>query len=161
MAQSKPPSSEPHSIPLLQDDEEQHLDPLYTPSPPPKRAFFTRYSWIVALLLVLLFIGLLAVPKPHPGSSEEDDYDDNAPVPDSKEICTQSGIIDIPDNKIYDALQSVLESPRYRQESVQRLSGAVQIATESFDDMGEVGQDPRWDVFQKFHDYLEDTFPLV
>lgn len=45
--------------------------------------------------------------------------------------------------------------------SVKRMQGAVQIATESYDDMKLVGDDPRWDIFVDFHDYLEETFPLV
>ncbi len=32
------------------------------------------------------------------------------------------------------------------------LSGAVKIPTESYDVMGPVGEDPRWDVFYKFAD---------
>ncbi len=45
--------------------------------------------------------------------------------------------------------------------SVKRLQGAVQIPTESYDDMKPVGDDPRWDIFADFHDYLEDAFPFV
>ncbi|WVW85410.1 hypothetical protein I302_107448 [Kwoniella bestiolae CBS 10118] len=41
------------------------------------------------------------------------------------------------------------------------LSGAVQIPTETFDDMGEIGVDKRWDVFYRFADYLENAYPLV
>jgi Gly-Xaa carboxypeptidase len=41
------------------------------------------------------------------------------------------------------------------------LQGAVKIPKESFDDMGQVGEDPRWNVFVDFHAYLEKTFPLV
>jgi Gly-Xaa carboxypeptidase len=45
--------------------------------------------------------------------------------------------------------------------SVKRLQGAVKIPTESYDDMKLVGDDPRWDIFVDFHDYLKKTFPLV
>ncbi|WVR09460.1 hypothetical protein IAU60_006527 [Kwoniella sp. DSM 27419] len=41
------------------------------------------------------------------------------------------------------------------------LSDAVKIPTESFDVMGEIGEDPRWDVFYKFAEYLEKAFPRV
>ncbi|WWD02188.1 hypothetical protein V865_000226 [Kwoniella europaea PYCC6329] len=41
------------------------------------------------------------------------------------------------------------------------LSGAVKIPTESFDDMGEIGVDKRWDIFYRFADYLETSYPLV
>ena len=49
----------------------------------------------------------------------------------------------------------------FRNASVQRLSGAVRVQTESFDDLGAVGEDARWDVFYDFHAYLKATFPLV
>ena len=46
-------------------------------------------------------------------------------------------------------------------QSLKRMQGAVKIPTESFDDMGPVGDDPRWDIFVDFHDFLKETFPLV
>ena len=36
-----------------------------------------------------------------------------------------------------------------------------QRRTEAFDDLKPPGQDPRWDIFASFHEYLEKTFPLV
>ena len=33
--------------------------------------------------------------------------------------------------------------------------------TECFDGQKPVGQDPRWEVFAPFHDYLPTAFPLV
>ncbi|KAJ3713011.1 Zn-dependent exopeptidase [Lentinula guzmanii] len=33
--------------------------------------------------------------------------------------------------------------------------------TESYDDLLPVGQDERWDIFKKFHAYLEESFPLM
>ena len=41
------------------------------------------------------------------------------------------------------------------------LSGAVKIPTENYDDMDELSNDPRWEVFYKFSAYLEDSFPLA
>ena len=67
----------------------------------------------------------------------------------------------LPDDDISRALEKALKSDDYRRDSAQRLSGAVQIATESFDDMGPVGQDLRWDVFHEFHNYLEKIYPIV
>ncbi|XXH02740.1 hypothetical protein Hte_009125 [Hypoxylon texense] len=44
---------------------------------------------------------------------------------------------------------------------VERLSAAVRIPTESYDDNGDVDEDPRWATFQDFHHVLEQLFPLV
>jgi|SRR5208282_3951854 len=171
MPPSKSSSSDPHSIPLLysdpQDDEEQQRtdpnQPLYPPHPPPKRSILNRYSWIVAVILLLIFIGLLAVPKSisHKPGDIEDDYDEDAPIPDSSGICKQSHMKQLPDDDISRALETALGSEDYLRDSVQRLSGAVQIHTESFDDMGAVGEDPRWEVFKEFHDYLAKIYPNV
>ena len=170
MAQSKPSAMDPHAIPLLSesnDDEEQQRyvsnQSLYPPHPPPRRPLLNRYSWIVALVLLVLFIGLLAVPKPSQKepSDVDDDYDEDAPTPDSKGICRQMNMKELPDDNIQAALAEALRSEEYLRGSIERLSGAVQIPTETFDDMGPVGEDPRWDLFQRFHDYLEQTYPSV
>jgi hypothetical protein len=164
----QPPSVEPHEVPLLseppEDEEQQRYSsqPLYPPRPPPRRPLLNRYSWIVAGFLLLLFIGLLAIPKPpREGSGEGEDYDEDAPVPDSKGICLQTDVKELPDDEIARALAEALDSEDYLAQSVQRLSGAVQIPTESFDDMGPVGEDPRWDIFEQFHDYLQESYPRM
>jgi hypothetical protein len=164
---SKPESSmEPHSLPLLsQDDEEQQrlsLHESYPPTRPAKGLLQNRSSWIVAVFLLLLFIGLLAVPKPGPHNDDDDDgWDDDAPVPDIAEICKQFDFVDLPDDDLTRTADKTLSSEEYKSGSADRLSGAVRIATENFDDMGPVGIDPRWDIFQDFHDYLEHTYPLM
>ncbi|ODN76459.1 hypothetical protein L198_08054 [Cryptococcus wingfieldii CBS 7118] len=48
-----------------------------------------------------------------------------------------------------------------REKIIDRLIGAVQIGTETFDDLGKYGEDTRWDGFPKLHRYLEEQFPLV
>ncbi|KAF1994951.1 vacuolar carboxypeptidase-like protein Cps1 [Amniculicola lignicola CBS 123094] len=63
--------------------------------------------------------------------------------------------------KELDTMEEFFQSATFRNTSIVRLSGAVQIPTQSFDDMGKVGEDPRWDAFPPFAAYLERTFPLV
>lgn len=169
MPSSKPETSDPHSIPLLStptDDEEQQQsiegEPLYNSNRPSKRPFLNRYSWAVAVVLLVVFVGLLAVPKPDRQTGDiEDDYDDDAPVPDTSGICQQHAFVRLSDDDISKALEKALSSEDYRKDSADRLTGAVQIATESFDDMGSVGDDKRWDIFQDFHDYLQNTYPKM
>lgn len=50
---------------------------------------------------------------------------------------------------------------KFRSDALNVWSGAVKIPTITYDDMGIVGVDPRWDIFQEFHAYLEKTFPEV
>jgi Gly-Xaa carboxypeptidase len=60
-------------------------------------------------------------------------------------------------DKAYDHIAS----SAFRNATIRRLSGAVQVKTESFDDLGAIGEDSRWDVFYNFHRYLETAFPLI
>ena len=58
-------------------------------------------------------------------------------------------------------MEDHFESDAFRNESCTRLSGAVQIPTESFDDLGPVGKDKRWLIMNDFSAYLKSTFPIV
>src|SRR5277367_1285308 len=162
---SKYTNPDAHSIPLLSstqpdDEERQPLDSsphlLYPPINPPRRPVLNRYSWIVAATLLIIFIGLLAIPKPDPHNQDDvdfdDGYDETGPIPDVNGICAQPTMRVFPDDELTRELALTLESEEYLRESVERLSGAVQCRTESFDDMGVVGEDPRWEVFREFHE---------
>ncbi|KAK7748121.1 hypothetical protein SLS53_001375 [Cytospora paraplurivora] len=59
------------------------------------------------------------------------------------------------------SLDDYLLSDQFRNASIGRLAGAVQVATQSYDNLGQVGEDERWEVFFPFAEYLEKTFPLV
>ncbi|KAF5336103.1 hypothetical protein D9611_006330 [Ephemerocybe angulata] len=63
--------------------------------------------------------------------------------------------------EVWSEVTKEIHTEDFRNQAVQWLSGAVQIPTESFDQMGPVGQDPRWDAFAPFHAYLESSFPLI
>lgn len=56
---------------------------------------------------------------------------------------------------------SYFHTDEFRQHSLALMQGAVRIPTESYDDSGAVGEDPRWDVFFKFEEYLKASFPTV
>ncbi|ERT03376.1 hypothetical protein HMPREF1624_01690 [Sporothrix schenckii ATCC 58251] len=79
----------------------------------------------------------------------------------SEAVCVQpAALFPAEDKKLSEAYEH-LASDDFRSKTIARLSGAVQIRTETFDDLGEVGEDRRWDVFFGFYDYLERTFPAV
>ncbi|RLV89769.1 Carboxypeptidase S [Spathaspora sp. JA1] len=57
---------------------------------------------------------------------------------------------------------SILFDEKYRNKSIENLSGAIQIDTQIADNLPEVSEAPEfWAKFEKFHEYLEQTFPLV
>ncbi|CAK7216175.1 Gly-Xaa carboxypeptidase [Sporothrix curviconia] len=64
---------------------------------------------------------------------------------------------DITDRNVH----QLFKSPAFRNLSVSRLAGAVQIQTVDFEDMGRLGEDPRWDVFYDLQRYFAETFPLL
>ncbi|KAE9388747.1 carboxypeptidase S [Gymnopus androsaceus JB14] len=57
--------------------------------------------------------------------------------------------------------KEISSSEGFKATAIDWLSGAVQVETEMYDDMGPVDEDPRWENRLLFHDYLEKTFPLV
>jgi Gly-Xaa carboxypeptidase len=62
---------------------------------------------------------------------------------------------------LWGAMNRKIGSPAFKGSAVQWLSGAVQVPTESFDNMDPVGVDNRWLAFGPFHEYLLNAFPLV
>ncbi|RDW74760.1 putative carboxypeptidase s protein [Coleophoma cylindrospora] len=59
------------------------------------------------------------------------------------------------------AMEDYIDSAKFRNETISRMAGAIQIPTESYDDLGPVGEDKRWDTMYDLAAYLENTFPLV
>lgn len=49
----------------------------------------------------------------------------------------------------------------YILKQVERMTAAVKVPTESFDDNGDVDVDPRWAPFETLHATLKELFPLV
>ncbi|KAL8378075.1 hypothetical protein RB595_008667 [Gaeumannomyces hyphopodioides] len=58
-------------------------------------------------------------------------------------------------------MEALFSTAAFRDLSAARLSGAVRIPTVSYEDMGAVGEDPRWLALVPLRDYLAVTFPLA
>jgi hypothetical protein len=76
------------------------------------------------------------------------------------DLCKQEDPLE-PEHELYKKLGHVFGTPEFRQRAIDLHSGAVQIPTESFDKMGAIGEDKRWEAFGPFHDYLLKAFPQV
>lgn len=60
------------------------------------------------------------------------------------------------------SIEHILKDPTYKKESINRLSEAVQIPTEVQDINPDPKDDPQfYSQFVKFHQFLDETFPLV
>lgn len=124
-------------------------------APPPRRSGWPRLWAALAALALLRLCWTMSVlnaflPRPRPHH------------PDFTQQCRQVGpLFPAQKSAALDRMDAYLASPQFLNASVPRLAGAVQIPTQSYDDMGAVGEDARWDVMYDLAEYLERTFPLV
>ncbi|KAG5359600.1 Carboxypeptidase S [Yarrowia sp. C11] len=61
----------------------------------------------------------------------------------------------------YSNLDFILHDEEFAKGELKRFQGAIQIPTQSYDDLGPVGEDSRWDIFYDFSSYLEKAYPLA
>ncbi|KAJ7470811.1 carboxypeptidase S [Mycena latifolia] len=85
-----------------------------------------------------------------------------APSVEPATTCPQVDVL-IPERNagVWAAARDHTATPAFKTRAIDWLAGAVRIPTESYDDMQPVGIDPRWDIFDTFHAYLAQAFPLV
>ncbi|KAK4118869.1 carboxypeptidase S [Parathielavia appendiculata] len=120
-----------------------------------------RRSKAKCLTLAFLVLAFFLVPFPHLGFSERLFAGHAGRETDFRSGCEQpQPLLPSKDSKL-DKVYEHIVSSGFRNATIRRLAGAVQVKTESFDDLGPIGEDPRWDVFYTFHKYLEKTFPLI
>ncbi|PCH44222.1 carboxypeptidase S [Wolfiporia cocos MD-104 SS10] len=62
---------------------------------------------------------------------------------------------------LYSGLAETFETKEFLFRAVDLLAGAVRIPTQSYDDLGPIGEDPRWEAFAPFHEYLLKSYPQV
>jgi Gly-Xaa carboxypeptidase len=115
------------------------------------------YQWAVpATLSIAVIVALIVTNAVH--SRKDVGWDHHSDLP----ACPQyPALVSAIESKLEKEVLDEINSEGFFDQSLKRMQGAVQIPTESFDDMGKVGEDSRWDVFKDLHAYLEKTFPLV
>ncbi|KAH9039306.1 hypothetical protein EDB85DRAFT_2182476 [Lactarius pseudohatsudake] len=77
-------------------------------------------------------------------------------------ICPQADAL-YPDRhaRLWESLGKEFDQDAFTLRAVEWLGGSVRVPTESYDDMGPIGVDERWETFGPFHDYLLRSFPLT
>ncbi|KAK0621858.1 hypothetical protein B0T17DRAFT_579812 [Bombardia bombarda] len=108
---------------------------------------------VFALLVTAYLFAPIAVAAPQAPWSR--------PAPNFASQCKQPDPLFPSPNDKADKLYEAISSEAFKNASIERLSGAVRVKSVSYDGMGEVGADPRWDVFYDFAAYLDKTFPLI
>ncbi|POS72338.1 peptidase family M20/M25/M40 [Diaporthe helianthi] len=140
-------------LPLMQEDfpAGEH----YATPPPAKRC--TRCKWVAVPALALL--GLCWTNSLPSALSGDQSPNSNL---DLAQQCRQvDPLFPGRSSSSLTSMDEYLASSQFLNASTARMSGAIQIATQSYDNMGPIGEDERWDVFPPFADFLERTFPLV
>lgn len=138
-------------------DEEQAraIDPAWSKQSAPKSTCSRALRSALMLSPLLLVFTWLSYPIYEtriPGSSASIS---------KKPSCQQVEALWPTSNEALKDSFDYLSTPAFEKDSIARLSGAVQIPTESYDDLGEIGKDKRWDAFYPLHDYLKATFPRI
>jgi Gly-Xaa carboxypeptidase len=114
----------------------------------------TIWRWALPTLLAIAVIFAFTS-----NIEEKDKHHDHH---SEKSACPQyPALMSSIESKLQKEVLDEIHSPGFFNASIKRMQGAVQIPTESFDHMGKVGEDERWDIFVDFHKYLKETFPLV
>ncbi|KAJ6784530.1 hypothetical protein PWT90_06066 [Aphanocladium album] len=79
----------------------------------------------------------------------------------SLDVCPQAEPF-LPSNKrVEQYVKDKVESSAYQREIINKLSGIIQIPSESYDELGPIGQDERWDIFFQIEEYIKKTYPRV
>lgn len=140
-------------LPWMQDDIPAGA--RYATPPPAKRC--TRSKWIaVPALAVLGLCWTTSMPSAI--------FGDHGRIsrPDLSQQCRQvDPLFPGKGSSSLASMDEYLASSQFFNASTVRMSNAIQIATQSYDNMGPIGEDERWEVFPPFAAFLEKTFPLV
>ncbi|GJN69929.1 carboxypeptidase yscS [Purpureocillium lilacinum] len=76
-------------------------------------------------------------------------------------ICRQEVKLSPTNIKAERFVRDKVESPAYHAEIIKKLSGIIQIPSESYDELGPIGADDRWNVFYRIEEYIESNYPKV
>jgi hypothetical protein len=120
-------------------------------------------KWAVSgiVCVALLFVGIVIYLAPQNPNANEI-WENGAST--ALSACPQYPALKAPsrDEELFEQhIHNVIESDAFFDWSLHNMQSAIRIATESFDDMGPVGEDARWSIFDDFHASLEMSFPLV
>lgn len=76
-------------------------------------------------------------------------------------VCEQLPKLEPKNKEVEQFIRDTVESPQYHKEIISKLSGIIQIPSESYDELGLIGEDERWDVFYQIEDYIKAKYPTV
>ena len=111
--------------------------------------------WIVSLLLAVACILGLLYDKVNFPPWGDNDANLSGQCPQVDPLVPQKSTSSL------DEMEEYLKTQRFRDASIGRVSGVVKVPSQSYDDLGPVGEDSRWDIMYDVAAYLEKAFPLT
>lgn len=76
-------------------------------------------------------------------------------------VCDQAPILSPSNTRVQQFIRDKVEDPSYQKEIIEKLTGLIQIPSESYDDLGPIGQDDRWDIFYQVEKYIKTKYPTI
>ncbi|OBT82006.1 hypothetical protein VE02_09911 [Pseudogymnoascus sp. 03VT05] len=91
------------------------------------------------------------------GSSRLDKYDPG----NQSGVCQQIPKLSPKNTNVEEFIRAKVESPKYHNEIINKLTEIIRIPSESYDDLGIIGEDKRWDIFYQIEDYIKAKYPAL
>ncbi|KAJ7449583.1 hypothetical protein FB451DRAFT_748797 [Mycena latifolia] len=126
---------------------------LPAPAQPPPRSKPTRRRGLAVVALTCFALSVFSHGKLY--------FDEYLPREAAPGCLQVDALVPQRSLELLETIGDLIGTADFKTQTINWLAGAVQVPTEVFDAMPAVGQDPRWEVFATFHDYLEKSFPLV
>ncbi|RMZ30449.1 hypothetical protein D0859_05455 [Hortaea werneckii] len=140
--------------------EKSHSPPAEHQAPRPAGSHIRRYITCILIVAATLYWTAPFLHSVVSNTTHSSPRDNNARSSEPK--CSQPAAqFPSTDNDALNRAYDFLSTDDFKLASIKRHAGAVQIPTESFDDMGPVGEDKRWNTRFDFHKYLAKTFPRI
>ncbi|KAN0115631.1 carboxypeptidase S [Russula decolorans] len=141
---------------MLARDEKDILTTPFVQAPRYRRSKWTALG-LVALLASVFAVVFLHADIPYDNCLSAILSSHNGVA----KLCPQSGAL-YPEShaQLWKSLGHDYDEDAFLTRAVAWLGGAVRIPTESYDSMGPIGEDKRWEAFGPFQDYLVRSFPL-
>ena len=117
--------------------------------------------WLMyGALLIGLITTFIALFNNSDESSSSSDLNVYEPGGESG-ICQQVPKLSPTNKKAEQYVREAVHSKEYHQKIINKLSGIIQIPSESYKALGPIGEDDRWNIFFQIEDYLKASYPTV
>lgn len=82
-------------------------------------------------------------------------------APGAAEVCRQVPKLSPKNTRVEKFIRDHVESPEYHREIIDKLTRIIHIPSESYDDLGLIGEDDRWNIFYEIENFITANYPTV